>query len=138
MRAVPSAPAVVEARRPSVEAAGGAASANSGSPWAHVVGGAAAAAGPAEPTAKQAARPSKRLLHKGMRSCQQQAEIEANKMLREYSFYIRVAFAWKMSCPFQCYSAPDDMWRPLEPGFPLSVCQVCDMGVKPSPHTEHR
>ena len=58
---------------------------------------------------------AKRQRQKETRTPEQQAEIFKNKMAREYSFYLRVAFATTMKCPVEYYSAPDTVWTPPEP-----------------------
>ena len=50
--------------------------------------------------------------------------------MREYSFYLRIAFATTMKCPIDYYSAPDDMWTPPEPGSPYSSEGIVKMIVK--------
>ena len=47
--------------------------------------------------------------------------------MREYSFYMRIAFATTMKCPIDYYSAPDEMWTPPEPGHPYTVDDLTTM-----------
>ena len=51
-------------------------------------------------------------------------------MAREYSFYLRVAYATTMKCPIEYYSAPDEIWTPPEPGSPYSSEDIVKMIVK--------
>ena len=82
----------------------------------------AEAAAPSVPSTGQelADKRAKRQRQKEERSPEKQAEIYKNKMMREYSFYLRVAYATTMKCPIEYYSAPDKMWPPPEPGSPYS------------------
>ena len=51
-------------------------------------------------------------------------ELDTHKLSREYSFYLRLAFASTMECPVEYYSAPAEMWDPPEHGSPFNAEQI--------------
>ena len=57
---------------------------------------------------------AKRQRQRESRTQEKQANIDSNNMQREYSFYLRVAFASIVRCPVEYYSTPGKMWVPPE------------------------
>ena len=79
---------------------------------------------------KKERKRAKKQRQQAERSPEEQYEIYKSKTMREYSFYLRIAFATIMKCPIDYYSAPDEMWTLPEPGNPYSVDDVIKMLCK--------